>query len=188
MVATPQTFERATAKFVKKTGFAMEQFFGRVWGTIQLPDELPREDLIAVARIHFPEVSAEQIELVADLAELSENYLQTVDAVAKRARYIARREGHRRITVSDLETAAFEVFPRGPAPAPDSAPPNARPLAAKGRISGAAEQPLKAPLKALARGMQPGRMQPIEVGSLPSLSSRGAGLESTEADLVPAEA
>ena len=112
LVHTPQTFLPAADRFVKKTGFAMQQFFGRVYRAVQLPAEMDREDLMAVARIHFPELGDEYLEVIADLAELSENYLQAVEAVAKLARYIARREGHRRITVSDIETAAGEIIPR----------------------------------------------------------------------------
>ena len=63
LVHTPQTFLPAADKFVKKTGFAMQQFFGRVYRAVQLPAEMDRADLIAVARIHFPELGDEYLEV-----------------------------------------------------------------------------------------------------------------------------
>ena len=83
LIHTPQTFMPAVDKFVKKTAFSMQQFTGRNYRTVEVPTEMDREDLIEVAKIHFPELGYEYLEVIADLAELSENYLQTVEAVAK---------------------------------------------------------------------------------------------------------
>jgi hypothetical protein len=176
LVHTPQTFLPATDKFVKKTGFAMQQFFGRIYRAVQLPSELERADLIAVARIHFPEMGDDYLEVVGDLAELSENYLQTVEAVAKLARFIARREGHRRVTISDIEAAAGEIIPRQATPAPDSS------LSA-GRQPGTR----RAPAQAAERAVQPSGMQPSVKRNTPRFSTRGAALEVAETDLVQVE-
>jgi len=188
LIHTPQTFLKDADKFVTKTGFAKEQFFGRIHRIVQLPNDLPRADLIAVARIHFPEVSDGQLEVVADLAEISENYLQTVEAVSKLARYIARREGHRRITVSDIETAAHEVLPRRAGPADDHSLDTIRRPGASRTPARSNARALMAPLKAGARALQASRMQPAGEESQPRFSLRGARPEKAETDLIPAGA
>jgi AAA domain len=186
LAVTPQSFLPAVDRFVRKTGFAMQQFFGRTHRVVQLPDELEEADMIAVAQIHFPEMGDEYLALIADLARLSENYLQTVDAVAKLARYIARREGHRRITVSDIETAASEVIPRRAVPVRDSARDTAQQSAARQAPRRAVSRPLQAPLKCLARAVQPSRIQPAAATRPTLFSMRGARPESVETGLVEA--
>jgi hypothetical protein len=187
LVHTPQTFLPATDKFVKKTGFAMQQFFGRIYRAVQLPSELERADLIAVARIHFPEMGDDYLEAVGDLAELSENYLQTVEAVAKLARFIARREGHRRVTISDIEEAAGEIIPRQAAPALDSNLSAGQQPGTRRAPTRAAERAIKPSLKAPARAVQPSGMQPSVERNTPRFSTRGAALEVAETDLVQVE-
>ena len=179
------TFDDSAAKFVKKTGFVMEQFFGRIYRTVQLPDELPRADLIAVAAIHFPEVTEQQLERIADLAELSNNYLQTVEAVAKLARHIARREGHRRITDSDLKAAACEVVPRRAAQegAADPAPKATR------RASPALNAAVRnAASRVVSTGINATLIAPSRAVDFQSRSLRSAGSERPQAELIPAEA
>jgi hypothetical protein len=187
LVHTPQTFLPATDKFVKKTGFAMQQFFGRIYRAVQLPAELDRPDLLAVARIHFPEMGDEYLEVIADLAELSENYLQTVEAVAKLARFIARREGHRRVTISDIEAAASEIIPRQAAPAPDANLSAGQQPGTRRSPARAAERAIKPSLMAPARAVQPSGMQPSVGRNTPRVSTRGAALEVAETDLVQVE-
>ncbi len=182
---TTQNFLEAADKFVRKTGFAMEQFFGRIYRTVQIPDELPRPDLIAVARIHFPDVTEDQLEIVADMAEMSENYLQTVEAVARLARHIARRARHRRITDADIYAAGHEVLPSLPEAA-DSEPDSSEQPSRRPAPAGANKRADKAPLKAPARALQPGRTQPTGARILPTVSLRGARPEMAEIDLVPA--
>jgi len=118
-VVTPQSFHGAVKQFVKTTGYVMEQFLGRTLLTVPLPSELEEKDLIAVAKIHFPEMDEDHLGLIAAQAMLSENYLMAVEAIAKRARYIAKREKHRTITLKDLDIAISEVIP-APAPAATS--------------------------------------------------------------------
>jgi hypothetical protein len=186
LVVTPQTFLPAVDRFVRKTGFAMQQFFGRNHRVVQLPGELEEADMIAVAQIHFPEMGDEYLALIADLAGLSENYLQTVEAVAKLARYIARREGHRRITVSDIETAASEVIPRRAVPALDSTPLTAQQHGTRRAPGRAVTRSLQAALKAPARAVQPSRMPSEGAARLAPFSVRSARSESVET--APVEA
>jgi hypothetical protein len=187
LIHTPQNFLPATDKFVKKTGFAMQQFFGRIYRAVQLPAELERTDLLAVARIHFPEMGDEYLEVIADLAELSENYLQTVEAVAKLARFIARREGHRRVTISDIESAASEIIPRRAAPGLDSNLSVGQQPGTRRAPARAVERAIKPSLKATARAVQPSGMQPSVGRNTPRFSTRGAVPEVAETDLVQVE-
>jgi hypothetical protein len=184
LVHTPQTFLPATDKFVKKTGFAMQQFFGRIYRAVQLPSELERADLIAVARIHFPEMGDDYLEAVADLAEISENYLQTVEAVAKLARFIARREGHRRVMISDIEAAREEIIPRRIVPALDSNLNDGMQPGTGRAPSRAAKRAIKPSLMAPARAVQSSGMQPSIGRNTPGFSTRGAPLAVAETDLV----
>jgi len=174
VVVTPQNFAPAVARFIKKTGYAMEQFFGRNFLTVRLPAELDEEDLVAVARIHFPELGDDYLAVTADFARMSENYLQTVEAIAKRARFIARRQSHRRVTVADIEAAASEIIPRRNT-APGSSPEVDDSTAPKSRIKG--------PLKGAERGIRPARTQE----AFQECSLRGAGPVRLEAELVSAE-
>jgi hypothetical protein len=187
LIHTPQTFSQAADSFVKKTKFAMEQFFGRIYRHVQLPKTLPQEDLLAAARIHFPEMDDEQLEEIADEAIVSSNYLQALEAIAKLARYIARREGHRRATSADIEAAAGEVVPRRAAPMPDSAPEPAEQIEAR-RVSGrAAASASKRRCKPLATAVQPSRMQSAKTETLVRDSFRRGELEKPERDIVLVE-
>ena len=111
MVVTPQSFLPALTRFAKRTGYTMEQFFGRNFRTVLLPDALSEGDMVAVAKIHAPEFDEDYLPLIADLAAVSENYLQAVEAIIKLARHLARREKDKRVGLADIEAAASEVIP-----------------------------------------------------------------------------
>ena len=184
VIVTPQSFLPLVNRFIKKTGYAMEQFFGRNHRAVRLPAELSSEDMVAVARIHFPEMDDDYLALIADLAGMSENYLQAVEAISKLARYIARREGHRRITAADIEAAASEVIPRQPtAQSAAVATTEGCQSTRSGRVS---RQP-NAPLKGVSRGVKPihgDRLAPV---ILASRSLRSAGSVKVESEPVSAE-
>ena len=91
IAVTPQSFESAVSRFVKKTHYTMEQFFGRNFLTRRLPAALPEADLVAVAKIHFPEMDEVTLGYIASEARLSQNYLQAVEGIAKLARWKAAR-------------------------------------------------------------------------------------------------
>lgn len=111
LCVTPQNYTHALARFVKRTGHNIQQFLGRTMLKIVLPNELDEEDLLAVARINFPELDEDYLGLIAAKAMQSESYLMAVEAIAKRTRFIARRDGHSTITLADLELAISEVLP-----------------------------------------------------------------------------
>jgi hypothetical protein len=100
------------------------------------------------------------------------------------ARFIARREGHRRIMISDIEAARDEIIPRRATPARDS-------KLSEGLQSGtcrasarAAKRAVKPSLMAPARAVQPSGMQPSIGRKAPRFSTRGDALEVAETDLV----
>jgi hypothetical protein len=76
----------------------------------------------------------------------SESYLLAVESIAKRARYIARRDNHPSVTLEDLDVAIAEVLPATarltPAKTPEKAPP--------ARRIQRAETPMKGDCKRLA--------------------------------------
>lgn len=131
-VMTPQAHRSSFNRFVRKTKYAIEQWTGRIGITVSLPNELEFEDLVEVARIHFPEFDGDYLGLIASKAMQSESYLKAVEDIAKRARYIARTEGHPEVTVECIEKAIRDVFPdksgtvKALAPAHHRPPPRSR--------------------------------------------------------------
>jgi hypothetical protein len=125
LVSTPQDYNHAAAKFVKASGFNLAQWTGRIVHQTILPGELEFDDLLAIAKLKCPDLDALFQELIAAKALQSENYIMAVEAIGKRARYIARRDGHAAIALEDVKLAIAEVIPgsaRAPAAAPAPAP------------------------------------------------------------------
>lgn len=108
--ATPQDYSQTLAQYVKATGHNMEQWLGRLAPTVALPAELSREDLKAVARIHFPDLSEELRALIAARAMQSEGYLKNMEFAAKRARYLAQKK-NREVTLEDVDQAIEQMLP-----------------------------------------------------------------------------
>lgn len=188
VVVTPQSFLPLVARFIKKTGYAMEQFFGRNHRAVQLPEELDAEDMIAVAKIHFPEMGKDYLELIADMASVSENYLQAVEAIAKLARYFARRDGHRNITVNDLEAASAEVIPRRVAPQCEAAAPAQGFERPRGRHQELHQtEQVNTLLKGRSRAIKPVLAGSAQTADFQSRSLRSAGPERVETEIVPVE-
>jgi hypothetical protein len=120
LVSTPQDYRHAAEKFVKASGFNLAQWSGRIVHQTTLPCELEFDDLLAIAKIKAPDLDANFQELIAAKALQSENYIMAVEAIGKRARYVARRDGHPQITLDDVTLAIAEVIPAS-APAPTAA-------------------------------------------------------------------
>jgi len=111
LVSTPQSYQQAESKYVRKTGYSIEQFLGRVSFSVRLPTNLSPEDLLAVARIHFPELDPDYLDLIAGTAMVAESYLKAVENISRRARFIAKRAGRDQIGSADVELAISEVSP-----------------------------------------------------------------------------
>ncbi len=112
IVTTPQSYRHSINKFVKKTGYSFEQFLGRTDLHVYLPSDLGEKDLLAVAKIHFPGLDCDYLELIASKAMQSESYLKSVESAARRSRYLARQAGRNAITIADVEMAFDQVLPR----------------------------------------------------------------------------
>lgn len=112
IVVTPQSYNTAVSRFVKRTNYSIEQWLGREALRVRLPEELSHEDLLAVSRVHFPEANDDLLTLIVAKALQSESYLQAVEHIAKRARYIAKKRNAKKLSLADVETAIDEVMPR----------------------------------------------------------------------------
>ena len=124
-IYTPQSYRSAKSKFVKATGLAIEQWEGRILKTV-LPSEVPREDLLAIARIHFRGVDERCVEwLVSMLAATERNYVSDVSNVATLAFFNAELAGRTTPKLADIKAALADVLPPAlsspPATSPDSA-------------------------------------------------------------------
>lgn len=109
--ATPQTYKQSLSAFVKKTGYDMEQWIGRMPPTVVLEPELSKSDLLAVARIHFPEIDADYLELMAAKAMQAEGYLKNLELTARRARFLAQEKGRAQINLEDVQEAIAYMTP-----------------------------------------------------------------------------
>jgi hypothetical protein len=110
-VCTPQSYFTARKHFVKTTEFVMEQFDERLL-VRQLPSELSEADLLAVARVHFPDLAEVYLGFVVDTVLATErNFVSDVEKIATLAKDNAREARHRRPTLSDIQAAVADVLP-----------------------------------------------------------------------------
>lgn len=106
MISTPQFF--VIQKVVEKNGWNSSQLIGRLSLYESLPQDLSIEDLVGVARAVLPEASNDVLRALAVYARSSARYLAAIDAIAKRARYTAMREGRVVATANDVRKAMQE--------------------------------------------------------------------------------
>lgn len=112
--ATPQSETDTLEQYAKVTGYNLSQWVGRMSPPVILSDEVPFEDIIAVARTHFPELSQLQLEEMADRATASAGYLKNIEMAGKRARFLARERGHEKPTMQDVMDAGQDMTPTAP--------------------------------------------------------------------------
>ena len=110
LITTPQ-FDISQKAIVNGSGWASEQLDGRIAYRLDLPTVLPAEDLIAIAGHYLPEASKEVLHLLGAYARRSGKYLAGIEAVSKRARFLARKEGRTAPNGLDLEAAMVQVDP-----------------------------------------------------------------------------
>ena len=115
--ATKQSYRQDLDKFVKKTGFVMEQWLGRMAPIVTLPADVDRDDLLAVARLNFPDIRPAFLKLIAARAMQSEGLLHHIEITAKRARFIAREAGRPEPGQADIESAIADMMPHALRPA-----------------------------------------------------------------------
>lgn len=146
LVATPQSYKPAKDRFVKKTGFAIGQFDERILKTVNLPEELSRDDLMAIARIHFPNLAEQYLQyVVANTLATERNYVSDVEKIAALSNVNARQAGRKAPALADIKSAIADVLPVAekpdPAPAPEIQSAASKPPAPRlqGRCKPAAE-------------------------------------------------
>lgn len=116
-VCTPQSYLPAKKRFLRATGYAMEQFDERILKTLHLPAELSEVDLLAVARIHFPNLSEGYLKFVVKTALATErNYVSDIEKIATLAKDNAREQGRERPLLCDIEAAIRDVLPAAQPP------------------------------------------------------------------------
>jgi hypothetical protein len=101
LVTTPQ-FSAQQRVVETKTGWASEQFTGRMAHYEKLPDTLSEAELMAVARCHLPEGDRDMLEAVVGFARSSAKYLSGIEHAVKRARFLATKNGRKTVCASDL--------------------------------------------------------------------------------------
>jgi len=112
LVCTPQSYLPAKLRFVKTTGFAIQQFEERIDKTVNLPVELDEADLLAVARVHFPDLSEDYLHyVVGKTAATERNYVSDIAKIARHALDNARENGRKLPLLADINAAMADVLP-----------------------------------------------------------------------------
>lgn len=151
-ICTPQSYLPAKKRFLKATAFAMEQFDERILKTVQLPDELAEDDLLAVARIHFAGLAEDYLSVVVGAALATErNYISDIEKIATLAKDNAREEGRERPLLCDIEAAIADVLTV-------AATRTAKPAPAK--PGGPVATPIPGPCNSTAAPLQTARISP----------------------------
>ncbi|MHC1762791.1 MAG: AAA family ATPase [Verrucomicrobiia bacterium] len=109
--ATPQSYKQTLDRFAKETGYAMEQWLGRMAPPVTLPEELDFEDLLAVAKLRFPGIKAPQLEVICSAAMASEGYLKNIELFAKYAQFLASQRGAPEAGAEDIKAAIQQFIP-----------------------------------------------------------------------------
>ena len=110
IITTPQFFT-AQKKTEELTGWNGSQFDGRIAHIERLPEVLPIQDLLAVARSIFPEGDSHAWQQLAGYADLNaQTKLAGMRALAQRARWLAGQQGRAEATPADLRSALREGF------------------------------------------------------------------------------
>lgn len=109
LITTPQAWKNDRTRTIKNTGWACEQFEGRVAYYERLPVELSVEDLKAVAKSMFPSLDNASMKFLAGMAMTTREYLGALSAVARRARwYWAEKAGRSAVSFEDIDNAVKE--------------------------------------------------------------------------------
>lgn len=107
LITTPQFY--LIQRYVEKqSGWNSEQFIGRIGHVERLPERLHTSDLVRVAGALFPEGDEVTLRKLAIYAEVSKKHLASIEAIVKRARWIASRRGRDKATGEDVDRAIDE--------------------------------------------------------------------------------
>lgn len=104
LVTTPQ-FSKSQRAIEQKTGWASEQFIGRIGHWQRLPDRLAEKDLEAIARHLLPTGDEKSIEALVAYAQASSKYLAGIESAARHAKYRVSKSGRDRVEFADVKEA-----------------------------------------------------------------------------------
>lgn len=103
MIAGPQFFMQQ--RTCEKTGWNSPEFRKKIDHLDRLPDSLSVEDVTAIARAMLPEASAKYQAAVAIYAVGQQRDLAALEAISKRAQFLAQRAGRTERTAEDVVSA-----------------------------------------------------------------------------------
>ncbi|MEP6667914.1 MAG: AAA family ATPase [Chthoniobacter sp.] len=155
VVTTPQ-FTKSQEALVRGGGWSSEQLVGRIIHYEQLPSLLGEDDLQAVARHWLPGADNDAVATLTAYAQSSEKYLQGIEALARRSRFLANKANRSEPTFQDVVCALKEsVVPSDNAIA--AALTGARSKPRKKAAVSPATEAVQSPCRASARIVQPSR-------------------------------
>lgn len=103
--ATPQSLNQTLEKYAAKTKYNLEQWIGRLAPPVVLADYYDRDELMAVAAVHFPDFPEKLLALICSRAMQSEGYLKSMEYTARYASALAVERRHRTPTIQDVDEA-----------------------------------------------------------------------------------
>ena len=122
LVTTP-IFYSSQKRVEKLTGWTSEQLIGRISHVERLPNKLEWADLVKVAKALLPAAGAKTWRGLAAYAGLSKKHLASIEAIAKRAAWLAGQDGRQSTTPAYVRRAMKEsVIPSDTALAESLAP------------------------------------------------------------------
>jgi hypothetical protein len=127
LLCTP-LFYSSQKRVEELTGWTSEQLIGRIGHVERLPSKLELADLLKVAKALLPDADAKTWGALAAYAEESKKRLASLEAIAKRASWLASQDGGRSATPAYVRRAMKEsIIPSDTALAESLAPaPKAR--------------------------------------------------------------
>jgi hypothetical protein len=103
MISGPQFFMQQ--RTCEKTGWNSPEFRKKINHLARLPDSLSVEDMTAIACVMLPEAAADIQEAIAIYAVGQERDLAALEAISKRAQFLAQRAGRADRTAQDIRDA-----------------------------------------------------------------------------------
>ncbi len=110
--ATPQSYRQTLEQYSRVTARKMTEWLGRLAPAVILPPDLDKDDMMAIARIHFPDLPQPYLKLIIARAMQSEGYIKNLEFAAKRALFNARQDGRLQPSIEDVELAIKEMMPQ----------------------------------------------------------------------------
>jgi hypothetical protein len=80
-------------------------FFARGYRVVHLPDAFTLDDMLAVARIQFPTLNQDELNMVVEATADANNYLAILGTISALAQHSAHQANRRRLTVKDIQEA-----------------------------------------------------------------------------------